>query len=109
MANSTSDKTDSPRATHAEDGFHEEFQLGDDLDMDNVKTLIRKIDWRIMPGLGMLYAVSLIDRVNLAAVSLLVHSTGNKKSNIKAWNRLVSLAWTQILTSLSAPGILLLP
>ena len=78
MAKFISNKDKSPQAIHAENGFsafeepvHGDFQLEDDMDAECVKKLIRMVDWRIMPALGMLYAVSLIDRVNLAAVSLL--------------------------------------
>ncbi|KFZ15703.1 hypothetical protein V502_05446 [Pseudogymnoascus sp. VKM F-4520 (FW-2644)] len=46
------------------------LQLGDDLDAKVVRKLIRKIDLRIMPALGMLYAVSLIDRVNLSVARI---------------------------------------
>jgi hypothetical protein len=40
----------------------------DDLEPHVVKKLIRKVDYRLMPGLGLLYTVSLIDRVNLSVV-----------------------------------------
>lgn len=31
----------------------------------NEKALIRKVDWRLLPILGALYAIALIDRVNV--------------------------------------------
>jgi hypothetical protein len=33
------------------------------------KRLIRKVDWRLLPILGALYAISLIDRVNVGSPS----------------------------------------
>lgn len=38
-------------------------------DHAEVSRLLRRVDWRLMPALGVLYAFSLIDRVNLSAVS----------------------------------------
>ncbi|EGE86791.1 hypothetical protein BDDG_09741, partial [Blastomyces dermatitidis ATCC 18188] len=32
----------------------------------NEKALIRKVDWRLLPILGALYAIALIDRVNIS-------------------------------------------
>lgn len=73
----SADKDDSSRDVHLEskystleDAVARALQRGDDLDEKTVKKLIRKIDLRIVPALGMLYAVSLIDRVNLSAVGL---------------------------------------
>lgn len=54
-----------------DDQLIKNFGQGDDLELDKkyIRRLIRKIDMRIMPGLGLLYSVSLIDKVNLASVS----------------------------------------
>lgn len=54
-----------------ESQLQEALQHGDDLDSKVVRRLIRKVDLRIMPALGLLYALSLIDRVNLSIVSRL--------------------------------------
>jgi hypothetical protein len=48
----------------------------EDRDKGVVRKLIRKVDLRLMPALGLLYASSLIDRVNLSVVCLNVdHDT----------------------------------
>lgn len=44
------------------------FQHNDDLDEAQVRKLIRMIDWRVLPGLAICYAVGLIDKVNLGIV-----------------------------------------
>ena len=36
-----------------------------ELDPHEEKKLIRKVDWRLLPILGALYAISLIDRTNV--------------------------------------------
>lgn len=78
MAHTIQDKGDSSSVEQCEtkhptpdSPITEAIQHGDDLNAEVVKKLIRRVDLRIMPALGMLYAVSLIDRVNLSAVSLL--------------------------------------
>ena len=40
------------------DEFYDEFQ-------PHEKRLMRKVDWRLLPILGALYAIALIDRVNV--------------------------------------------
>ena len=82
MADFLPDKEDLSRVMHAENQNSSPEEAvtkarghGDDLDADVVRKLIRKVDWRIMPALGLLYAVSLIDRVNLSVVSLLLRRT----------------------------------
>ena len=82
MADFLPEKEDLSRVMHAEnqnsspeEAVTEARGHGDDLDADLVRKLIRKVDWRIMPALGLLYAVSLIDRVNLSVVSLLLRRT----------------------------------
>jgi len=57
----------------SEEAINAAIARGDDLDPVVVRKLLRKIDWRLMPGLGLLYAVSLIDRVNLSVVSRVSH------------------------------------
>lgn len=37
-----------------------------DFDVQNEKKLMRKIDWRLLPILGALYSIALIDRVNVS-------------------------------------------
>lgn len=44
------------------------IQYGVDLDDEAYRKVIRKVDFRLMPALGLLYAWSLIDRVNLSSV-----------------------------------------
>ena len=44
------------------------IQDGIDLDEKEYKRVIRKVDLRLMPPLGLLYAWALIDRVNLSSV-----------------------------------------
>lgn len=44
------------------------LQHGDDLDTEVVKKLMRKIDFRLIPALGAIYAFALIDRNNLPIV-----------------------------------------
>lgn len=39
----------------------------DDFGDINEKKLIRKIDWRLLPILGALYSIALIDRTNVSA------------------------------------------
>lgn len=45
------------------------LQHGSDLDEKEYKRVMRKVDWRLMPPLALLYAWALIDRVNLSSVS----------------------------------------
>jgi hypothetical protein len=46
------------------------LQHGSDLDEEEYKRVLRKVDWRLMPPLALLYAWALIDRVNLSSVSV---------------------------------------
>jgi hypothetical protein len=55
-----------------DDGSPKEMQLEhtasdslEELDPHQHKQLIRKIDWRLLPMLGALYAIALIDRINV--------------------------------------------
>jgi hypothetical protein len=41
-------------------------------DRDYERKLMRKVNWRLLPILGSLYAVSLIDRVNVCSTSLTI-------------------------------------
>lgn len=50
--------------TDAEEGMMKDIDTG--LDPVMIKKLVRKIDWRIIPVLSLMYAISLIDRTNLA-------------------------------------------
>ena len=43
---------------HGDISFVESFQPRE-------KALIRKIDWRLLPILGALYAIALVDRINV--------------------------------------------
>jgi hypothetical protein len=43
-----------------------------DQDTAAVKRVIRKVDWRLVPMLGLLYSWAPIDRVNLPAVSTIL-------------------------------------
>lgn len=38
----------------------------DEFDPQNEKKLMRKVDWRLLPILGALYSIALIDRVNVS-------------------------------------------
>ncbi|KEF56660.1 uncharacterized protein A1O9_06849 [Exophiala aquamarina CBS 119918] len=38
----------------------------DEFDVSNEKKLMRKVDWRLLPILGALYSIALIDRVNIS-------------------------------------------
>ena len=39
-------------------------------DHHSEKALIRKVDWRLLPILGSLYSIALIDRVNISAARI---------------------------------------
>jgi hypothetical protein len=52
------------------------LQLEADKDEKRVKHILRKVDWRLVPMLGLLYSWALIDRVNLPNVSRNLVSTG---------------------------------
>jgi hypothetical protein len=39
-------------------------------DPHSEKSLIRKVDWRLLPILGALYSIALIDRVNISAARI---------------------------------------
>lgn len=39
-------------------------------DVHTEKKLVRRVDWRLLPILGALYSISLIDRVNVSIFSL---------------------------------------
>jgi hypothetical protein len=56
------------------------------------KTLIRKVDLRLLPILGALYAISLVDRVN---VFFFPHE-GGISLNLQRWPMLGSEAWARI-------------
>lgn len=58
------------KVVSAELRIEEAIRHEDDLDTKAVNKIIRKVDLRLMPALGLLYAVSLIDRVNLSSVSV---------------------------------------
>ncbi|GMK56062.1 hypothetical protein CspeluHIS016_0211180 [Cutaneotrichosporon spelunceum] len=50
--------------TASEDGIQKDIDAG--IDPVYLKRLQRKIDWRLIPVLSLMYAISLIDRTNLA-------------------------------------------
>ncbi|KAL8864877.1 MAG: hypothetical protein Q9198_009589 [Flavoplaca austrocitrina] len=53
-----------------EDGFYNQSpseQVEDDFDSHREKSLIRRIDRRLLPILGGLYSIALIDRINVSA------------------------------------------
>lgn len=57
----------------------------DDLDADgiNERTLLRKIDWRLLPAVGILYLLSFLDRSNVGnarieGLATDLHMTGNQ-------------------------------
>ena len=74
-------------------GIHLKEALHDGADLDDavVKKLLHKVDWRLIPALSFLYALALIDRGNLPAVSILHLSCGL----ILTWSRHDSQAWTK--------------
>ena len=56
-------------ATHAESENGRAYSPSspiDDFEADEEKKLMRKIDWRLLPILGALYSIALIDRVNVS-------------------------------------------
>ncbi|KAE9362545.1 major facilitator superfamily protein [Stipitochalara longipes BDJ] len=58
-------KSDTPEDLHSKN-----IEQVDDINPDLVRKLLRKVDLRLMPGLGLLYTVSLIDRVNLSVARI---------------------------------------
>ncbi|KAJ9612133.1 hypothetical protein H2200_003730 [Cladophialophora chaetospira] len=59
------------------------LQHGSDLDEKEYKRVMRKVDWRLMPPLALLYAWALIDRVNLSSIQIggLAADLGTDKGN----------------------------
>lgn len=56
-------------ATHDENGgigSNSPPSSADEFDPHNEKKLMRKVDWRLLPILGALYSIALIDRVNVS-------------------------------------------
>ena len=63
------------------------------------KKLIRRVDWRLLPILGALYSIALIDRVN---VSIAIHTMRECSKKLICTSRFrqhVFLAWTLLLDS----------
>lgn len=56
--------SDPEKVGEGETGMMKDIDTG--IDPVYLKKLIRKIDWRLIPVLSMMYAISLIDRTNLA-------------------------------------------
>jgi hypothetical protein len=58
------------------DEKHDNVLNGDVPEFDEVteKKLMRRIDWRLLPILGALYSISLIDRTNVNTAALLLYS-----------------------------------
>lgn len=48
----------------------EAMHIRDSTDTKTVKTIMRKVDWRLLPALGLLYMIAMIDRSNLALARL---------------------------------------
>jgi hypothetical protein len=68
MTNSSSDDEYKPGAVRQEKLDAPPAHYGADFeayDRIEEKKLIRKIDWRLLPILGALYSISLIDRTNV--------------------------------------------
>ncbi len=85
-------KSDTPEDLHSKN-----IQQADDLNLDIIRKVIRKVDLRLMPGLGLLYTVSLIDRVNLSVVSRsFSRITITQRAVTDEVTRRESLEWTQI-------------
>ncbi|KAH8803474.1 phthalate transporter [Xylogone sp. PMI_703] len=59
------------------------MQYGMDLDDKAYRRVMRKVDFRLMPALGLLYAWSLIDRVNLSSIQIggMAEELGTDKGN----------------------------
>lgn len=56
-------------ATHDENGgigSHSPPSSADEFDPHSENKLMRKVDWRLLPILGALYSIALIDRVNVS-------------------------------------------
>jgi hypothetical protein len=66
------EKIANEQATHTEENIitppSEQEQV--QYDAHTEKKLIRKIDWRLLPILGALYSIALIDRVNISAARI---------------------------------------
>lgn len=68
------DETDPASASDLDDG---------EVDAVNEKALIRKIDWRLLPAVGILYLLSFLDRSNVGNARIEgladdLHMTGNQ-------------------------------
>jgi hypothetical protein len=63
--------------THSEEGIQKDIDAG--IDPDYLKRLQRKIDWRLIPVLSLMYAISLIDRTNLAIARAANNNQMNKE------------------------------
>ena len=60
---------------HLEKTISQESHLSDQAHIDaftpeQQKKIIRRIDWRLVPTLGFMYAVSLMDRTNLGIAAI---------------------------------------
>ncbi|KAH6621950.1 major facilitator superfamily domain-containing protein [Boeremia exigua] len=66
MTNSSSDDEYKPGTVHQEKFDTPPAHYDTDTDGIEEKRLVRKIDWRLLPILGALYSISLIDRTNIA-------------------------------------------
>jgi hypothetical protein len=85
------------------------MQEEEQLDKGVVRELVRKVDLRLMPALGLLYAFSLIDRVNLSVVCLHIHNHIVFRLGANNFHRLGSQEWILIWACPLAIDILLLP
>ncbi|ODH38519.1 hypothetical protein ACO22_02282 [Paracoccidioides brasiliensis] len=73
----------------------------------NERALIRKIDWRLLPILGALYAIALIDRVNISNArvagmnaELKLHLPSNivlRKVGSANWLAFIAFAWGTVM------------
>lgn len=57
---------DMEKRTSLDEVYDGQGDIDHDVDPHTLKHLIRKIDWRLIPVLIAMYAVSLVDRTNLA-------------------------------------------
>jgi MFS family permease len=63
----THDK-DKPSVAHNEDS--EPGQIGPDFTEDEIKKIRRRIDLRLLPALGLMYGISLMDRTNVSHAAI---------------------------------------
>lgn len=96
--------------THSEEGIQKDIDAG--IDPVFLKRLQRKIDFRLIPVLSLMYAISLIDRTNLAIARAANENFMNKELALdinKGDNNRYSIITLVFFVPVSHPGHSLRP